>query len=343
MKNIRNLFLTLTIVLSLILMTGCGSNTSSSKPVNAEGSNGEKIVFDASLPLGEGSHHAIGLEKFREELERLTDGRLSIKLHYNNELGGEREITEGMGINTIDMGLASTGPLGSFVNDFYMFDLPYLFKDVEHAYAVLDSEIGEELAQKLEQTANVEVLAWWENGQRHETNSVRPIEKPADMEGIKHRTQESEVQVDTWRAFGADATPMAWPEVYTGLQQGVIESQENPLATILDVRFFEVQDYLNLTGHVYSPLPFMMSKQLFESLSAEDQEAVKEAAKIATSTQREASKRLEAEALKKLEENGMTVTEPDLEAFSKAVEPVYEKWAPKINEELIDKVRNFEY
>ena len=199
------------------------------------------------------------------------------------------------------------------------------------------------MAQKLEQTANVEVLAWWENGQRHETNSVRPIEKPEDMKAIKHRTQESEVQVDTWRAFGADATPMAWPEVYTGLQQGVIESQENPLATILDVRFFEVQDYLNLTGHVYSPLPFMMSKQLFESLSAEDQEAIKEAAKIATSTQREASKRLEAEALKQLEENGMTVTKPDLEAFSKAVEPVYEKWAPKINEELINKVRNFEY
>lgn len=336
----KKMVLTLTVILSVMLMAACGSDTTSGKEISEEG---ETIVFDASLPLGEESHHDLGLKKFKEELERLTDGRLSIKLHYNNELGGEREVTEGMGLNTIDMGLASTGPLGSFANDFFMFDLPYLFNDVEHAYAVLDSEIGEELAEKLEEAANVEVLAWWENGVRHETSSVSPVEKPSDLEGIKHRTQESEVQVDTWRALGADATPMAWPEVYTALQQGVIESQENPLATILDVRFFEVQDYLNLTGHVYSPLLFMMSKQLFDSLPAEDQEAIKEAAKIATSTQREASQRLEEEALQELEEQGMTVTEPDLEEFRKAVEPVYEKWSPKLNEELINKVRNFDY
>ncbi|MBY0221599.1 DctP family TRAP transporter solute-binding subunit [Sporosarcina aquimarina] len=331
------------LVLSIIFMAACGSDDTDGKASAENGGKEKKVIFDASLPLGEGSHHAIGLEKFKEELERLTDGRLSIKLHYNNELGGEREATEGMGINTIDMGLASTGPLGSFENDFFMFDLPYLFESVEHAYAVLDSEIGEELAGKLEQAANVEVLAWWENGLRHETSSAGPVEKPSDLKGVKHRTQESEVQVDTWRAFGADATPMAWPEVYTALQQKVIESQENPLATILDVRFYEVQDHLNLTGHVYSPLLFMMSKQLFESLSLEDQAAVKEAADLSTKTQREASKKLEAEALQELEEKGMTVTKPDLEEFRKAVEPVYEKWAPKINEELIDKVRSFEY
>lgn len=321
----------------MIVVAGCGTNQA------AGTSDGGERVFDVSLPLGEGSHHDEGLKSFKEELERLTDGRLSVKLHYNNELGGEREVTEGMGINTIEMGLASTGPLGSFVKDIYMFDLPYLFKDVNHAYAVLDSEIGEELAKKIEEKANVKVLSWWENGVRHETNSVRAVKSPEDLKGIKHRTQESEVQVDTWRAFGADATPMAWPEVYTGLQQGVIESQENPIPTILDVRFHEVQDYLNLTGHVYSPLPFMMSKQLFDSLSKEDQDAILEAAKLATSTQREASQRLEQEALKKLEENGMEIVQPDLDAFRKAVEPVYEKWAPKINEELIDKVRNFQY
>ncbi|MGE6613522.1 TRAP transporter substrate-binding protein [Peribacillus sp. NPDC076916] len=330
--------LAITAVLSMVVVAGCGTNQAGGTETD-----GEKRVFDVSLPLGEGSHHDEGLKKFKEELERLTDGRLSVKLHYNNELGGEREITEGMGINTIDMGLASTGPLGSFVKDIYMFDLPYLFKDVNHAYAVLDSEIGEELAKKIEEQANVKVLSWWENGTRHETNSVRAVKTPEDLKGIKHRTQESEVQVDTWRAFGADATPMAWPEVYTGLQQGVIESQENPIPTILDVRFHEVQDYLNLTGHVYSPLPFMMSKQLFDSLSKEEQKAILEAAKLATPAQREASQRLEQEALKQLEENGMELVQPDLDAFRKAVEPVYEKWAPQINEELIDKVRNFQY
>ncbi|WP_394140051.1 TRAP transporter substrate-binding protein [Cytobacillus oceanisediminis] len=337
MKKIWGLMIT--VVISIVLMAGCGGQESGA---NAEG-GGEQRVFDVSLPLGEGSHHDVGMKKFKEELERLTDSRLSVKLHYNNELGGEREVVEGMGINTIDMGVASTGPLGSFVKDVYMFDLPYLFKDVEHAYAVLDSEIGEDLAKKIEEQANVKVLSWMENGVRHETNNVRPIKTPDDLKGIKHRTQESEVQVDTWRALGTDATPMAWPEVYTALQQGVIDSQENPIPTILDVRFHEVQKYLNLTGHVYSPLPFMMSKQLFDSLPKEDKEAILKAAKAATPVQREASQKQEQEALKELEEKGMEITQPELKPFIEKVEPVYEKWAPNINEELINRVRDFKY
>lgn len=330
-----------TFIISVLLITGCGS--SSEGEGEASSGDAKQIVFDASLPLGEGSHHDEGLEKFKEELEELTDGRLSIRLHYNNELGGEREVVEGMGINTIDMGLASTGSIGSFVKEVLMFDLPYLFDDTDHAYAVLDSEIGDELAKKIEDEANVKVLSWMENGFRYETNDVRPILSPDDLKGIKHRTQESEVQVDTWRALGADATPMAWPEVYTALQQGVIDSQENPLPTILDVRFYEVQKHLSLTEHVYSPLPFMMSKDLFDSLSVEDQEAILEAAKIATPFQRESSARLEKVALEELAEHGMEVSEPDLDLFRAKVEPVYEKWAPKIDEELIEKVRNFKY
>lgn len=340
MKKIWKMMVIVSVMISMMVLAGCGAKQSGG---SSAGGEGEQRVFDVSLPLGEGSHHDEGLKKFKEELERLTDGRLSIKLHYNNELGGEREVVEGMGINTIDMGVASTGPLGSFVKDVYMFDLPYLFKDVNHAYAVLDSEIGEELAKKIEEQANVKVLSWMENGVRHETNNVRPIKTPDDLKGIKHRTQESEVQVDTWRTLGADATPMAWPEVYTALQQGVMDSQENPIPTILDVRFYEVQKYLNLTGHVYSPLPFMMGKQLFDSLPKEDQDAILEAAKLATPVQREASQRLEQEALHQLEENGMEVTKPDLEPFREAVQPVYEKWSPNINEELINKVRDFQY
>ncbi|UQG71368.1 TRAP transporter substrate-binding protein DctP [Marinobacter sp. M1C] len=111
----------------------------------------------------------------------------------------------------------------------YALDLPYVFENHEHAYAFLDSEYGEQLAQLAEEGMNVKFLAWMENGFRHNTNSVRPIEKPSDLEGINHRTQESRVQVDTWQALGANATPMAWTEVYTALQQGVMDSQETPL------------------------------------------------------------------------------------------------------------------
>lgn len=320
-----------------IALTGCGAA--------AGGQSDEPYTgtLDMSLALGEGSHHHVGAKAFGDKLEELTEGRIKVKYHYNNALGGEREAVEGMSINSIDMAIASTGPIGGFVPDYFLFDLPYLMENHEHAHAVLDSEIGEELAAKLEETANVKILAWMENGFRHETNSVRAINTPEDLKGIKHRTQESEVQVDTWTALGANATPMAWPEVYTALQQNVMESQENPLPTIFDVKFYEVQDYLAMTQHVYSPAPMMMSKKLFDSFSVEDQQALLEAAEHALPLQRQASLDQETEMKKKLVEEGMELTEPDLAPFREAVEPVYEKWAPEIGQELVDKVRNFEY
>ncbi|WP_163559858.1 DctP family TRAP transporter solute-binding subunit [Halomonas sp. NO4] len=300
-------------------------------------------VINVSLPLGPESQQGIGILKFGEELERLSDGRLTIEPHYDNALGAEREVVEGMGFGMIDAGITSTGPMGGFVDEFMLFDLPYVFENHEHAYAFMDSEHGEYLAQLAEEGMNVKFLSWMENGFRHNTNSVRPIEHPSDLEGINHRTQESRVQVDTWEALGANATPMAWTEVYTALQQGVMDSQENPLATIYDVNFYEVQDYLNMTQHVYSPAPLMMGLDLFNSFSEEDQEIIMEAAQIALSVQREASQELEQRYLGELEELGMTVTHPDLAPFREAVRPVIVEWAPTVGEDLVDAAINFEY
>ena len=304
---------------------------------------GTERVINVSLPLGPDSQQGIGVLKFGEELERLSEGRLTIEPHYDNALGAEREVVEGMGFGIIDAGISSTGPMGGFVDEFMLFYLPYVFENHEHAYAFLDSEHGEELARLAEEGMNVKFLAWMENGFRHNTNSVRPIEKPSDLEGINHRTQESRVQVDTWEALGANATPMAWTEVYTALQQGVMDSQENPLATIYDVNFYEVQDYLNMTQHVYSPAPLMMGLDLFNSFSEEDQAIIMEAAQIALPVQREASQELEQRYLGQLEELGMTVTHPDLTPFREAVKPVLEEWAPTIGEDLVDAAVNYEY
>ncbi|KPQ24656.1 MULTISPECIES: DctP family TRAP transporter solute-binding subunit [unclassified Halomonas] len=303
----------------------------------------EERVIEVSLPLGPESQQGVGVLKFGEELERLSDGRLTIDPQYDNALGAEREVIEGMGLGMIDAGIASTGPMGGFVDEFLLFDLPYIFENHEHAYAFLDSEHGEELAQLAEEEMNVKFLAWMENGFRHNTNSVRPLEKPSDLDGIDHRTQESRVQVDTWEALGADATPMAWTEVYTALQQGVMESQENPLATIYDVNFYEVQDYLNLTQHVYSPAPLMMGLDLFNSFSEEDQAIIMEAAQAALPVQREASQELEERFQGELEELGMTVTEPDLDPFREAVRPVIDEWSSTVGEDLVDDAINFDY
>lgn len=300
-------------------------------------------VIDVSLPLGPDSQQGVGVLKFGEELERLSEGRLSIEPHYNNALGAEREVVEGMGFGIIDAGITSTGPMGGFVDQFMLFDLPYIFENHDHAYAFLDSEHGEELARLAEEQMNVKFLAWMENGFRHNTNSVRALNSPEDLQGINHRTQESRVQVGTWEALGANATPMAWTEVYTALQQGVMDSQENPLPTIYDVNFYEVQDYLNMTQHVYSPAPLMMGLDLFNSFSEEDQSIILEAAQLALPFQREASQELEQRYLVQLEELGMTVTQPDLEPFREAVRPVIEQWSPTVGEELVEAALNFDY
>ncbi|MBY5984355.1 DctP family TRAP transporter solute-binding subunit [Halomonas sp. DP5Y7-2] len=303
----------------------------------------QERTIDVSLPLGPDSQQGIGVLKFGEELERLSEGRLTIEPHYDNALGAEREVIEGMGLGIIDAGIASTGPMGGFVDEFLLFDLPYIFEDHGHAYAFLDSEYGGQLAQLAEDQMNVKFLAWMENGFRHNTNSVRALEQPSDLEGINHRTQESRVQVDTWEALGANATPMAWTEVYTALQQGVMDSQENPLATIYDVNFYEVQDYLNITQHVYSPAPLMMSLDLFNSFSEDDQALILEAAQIALPVQREASQELEQRYKGELADLGMTVTEPDLAPFREAVRPVIAKWGPTVGEDLVDAAINFEH
>ncbi|PMR73280.1 TRAP transporter substrate-binding protein [Billgrantia endophytica] len=304
---------------------------------------GTERTIDVSLPLGADSQQGIGVLKFGEELERLSEGRLTIDPHYDNALGAEREVIEGMGFGIVDAGISSTGPMGGFVDQFLLFDLPYVFEDHEHAYAFLDSEHGEELAQLAEEQMNVKILAWMENGFRHNTNSVRALNHPDDLRGINHRTQESRVQVDTWEALGANATPMAWTEVYTALQQGVMDSQENPLPTIYDVNFYEVQDYLNITRHVYSPAPLMMGLDLFNSFSEEDQDIILEAAQIALPVQREASQELEQRYLVQLEELGMTVTQPDIEPFRDAVSPVIEKWSSTVGEELVEAAVNFNH
>lgn len=321
-----------------MLIALCGAATLVLAPL----SGAMARAFDVSLPLGPDSQQGLGIIKFGEELERLSDGRLSIRPHYNNALGGEREVVEGIGLGLIDAGITSTGPMGGFVDEFLLFDLPYIFVDHDHAYGFLDSEHGEHLAQLLEDQVGVKILAWMENGFRHNTNSVRALNHPDDLRGINHRTQESRVQVDTWQALGANASPMAWTEVFTALQQGVMDSQENPLPTIWDVNFQEVQSYLNLTRHVYSPAPLMMGRDLFESLPEEDQAIVLEAAATALSYQREVSQRMEAELVERFEEVGMTVTEPDLEPFRERVQGVIENWTPTIGEDLVDAAVNFQ-
>ena len=215
----------------------------------------------------------VGAQKFADLIKERTNGRIEIKIYPANQLGkGEREMTEGIQQGAIDLLVTSTGPLGGFSPSINILDFPFLFRDFNHVDLVMDGPIGRKLLDDFEK-ANIKALAFWENGFRHLTNSKRPVIKVEDGKGLKIRTMENKVHLAAWKDAGLNPTPMAWGEVFTALQQGVIDGQENPIAVYYSSKLWDAgQKNFSLTAHVYSPSPFLMSKKTFDAMPKEDQE-----------------------------------------------------------------------
>ncbi|MCF7935643.1 MAG: TRAP transporter substrate-binding protein [Synergistales bacterium] len=276
-------------------------------------------------------------EKFKELVEGKTDGEIEVTLYPNAKLGDERTLLERMKMGIVDAGVITTGPIINFVPEFGVIDLPFLFRGPEHAYRVLDGPIGDELLAKLE-PQGWKGLAWAERGFRNLTNSKRPVATPEDIEGLKIRLMQNPVYVDSFKALGANAVPMAWTEVLTALQQGTVDGQENPLNVIVAFKLYETQDYLTLSRHAYAPALIMMSGKTWEKLTPAQQEIMETSAQEAAEYERNWDNEKAAEWLAFLQEKGMEVTEPDREAFMEAVQPVYDKYAPKYGEDLVQRI-----
>ena len=289
--------------------------------------------------LSSSSHYSVGADAFKETLEELSDGAYTVNEHPSGSLGGEREMIEGLQIGTVDFVITSTGPLGNFVPETYVLDLPFLFEDYEEARCVLDSDLGDELLEKMSDH-NLVGLAWSENGFRHMTNSQREIATPEDAEGLRVRTMENSVHQEAFRQMGARPTPMAFPELFTALQQGTVDGQENPITVIVATNFWEVQDYLSLTGHVYSPAVVLGSPIFMDGLSEEERGWFEQAAQASAEATREEVSRLEREGVELLEEKGMTVkTDIDVAPFQEAVEPAYEIFTSEYGDEMLERVQ----
>ncbi|GGC93354.1 TRAP transporter substrate-binding protein [Vreelandella lutescens] len=300
-----------------------------------------QAATDISLghTLSSTSHYSVGAEAFKETLERLSDGAFTVTEHASGSLGGEREMIEGLQIGTVDVVITSSGPLGNFVPETYVLDLPFLFENYDQARCVLDSELGDELLEKMSDHGLVG-MAWSENGFRHLTNSQREIASPADAEGLRVRTMENAVHQEAFRQMGARPTPMAFPELFTALQQGTVDGQENPITVIVATNFWEVQDYLSLTGHVYSPAIVLGSPILLDGLSEEERDWFMQAAAASVDATREEVSRLEREGVALLEANGMTVkTDIDPAPFQAAVEPAYEIFTSQYGSEMLERIR----
>ncbi|GGB43718.1 C4-dicarboxylate ABC transporter substrate-binding protein [Roseibium aquae] len=289
------------------------------------------------------SHYGVGAQAFLDTLAELSDGAFTGEQAPAGQLGGERDMIEGLQIGSLDLVITSTGPLGNFVPEVLAIDLPFLFRDYDHARRVLDGEIGQELLDAIGENDLVG-LAWTENGFRHVTNSQRPVTSPADLSGLKLRTMENAVHMAAFEGMGAAPTPMAFPEVFGALQQGVVDGQENPITVITASRFWEVQGYVTLTGHVYSPAIVLASPILFDSLTEEQQGWFREAAAASAAATRAEVDRLEAEGVALMRENGMEViTEIDRAPFQAlAAEAAWPVYTDRFGSELIERIVAFE-
>jgi tripartite ATP-independent transporter DctP family solute receptor len=299
-----------------------------------------QTVLKIGYATSQTSHYGVGSTVFCDDIEKGTQGRYKCQQFPNSALGGEREMIEAVQLGTLDVVNTSTGPVGNFVPEVKIVDIPFLFRDYDHARKVMDGPIGQDILTKFPSKGLV-ALSWTENGFRHMTNNKRPIVKPEDAAGLKMRTMENKVHMDGYRAFGIQPTPMAFPEVFGALQQGTVDGQENPIPVILASKFSQVQKYLSLTGHVYSPALLITSPRVMNKLSDADKKVFYDAAKHATVEQRKKVNEDEANGIAQLEKEGMTVVRKvDGAAFRNALRDPYVNYSKEFGADNIRKIQD---
>lgn len=315
--------------LLVISIVGCGNTEKDSNEKEGSG----KAEFTIKLGASQPADHPMTttMNKFKEIVEKNSDGKVSVEVYPANQLGSQVEMNEGVQSGTVTMTYSSIAYMGGNYNPNYnALLLPFLVtkENVEQSYAALDGEIGKELADQMDDIGIIP-LGYGPIGFRHITNSVHPIKTPKDLEGIKIRLQPNDVHIQTFETLGANPVAMDFSEVYSALQQHVIDAQENPIDIIYTNKFYEVQDYLSLTGHFYDYAGLWMNKEYFDQLPEDLQKVVNDAGLEAVKFHRDLYVEKEDEYLEKLKAEGMEIYEPtaeELKMFQEVSAPVYDKF-----------------
>ncbi len=290
-------------------------------------------------PLPANSHYGAGAAAFKELIERLSNNRYRVTVQRNDN---EREAIEATQIGTQEFTITSTGPVGNFVPETLVLDIPFLFRDYAHARAVLDGPIGQELLAKFPARGLVGVV-WMENGFRNLTNSRHPVVEPADVRGLKVRTMENPVHMRAFSTLGALPTPMAFSELVPALQQGTVDGQENPIPVIVSNNLNQVQKFLSLTRHVYSPAIMIGNPDFWNRLSAADRALFQQAAAAASKADRDKVTADETSGVEELRRRGMTVeTTVNTAAFQAALAPAFAAYAKQFDPALIERIRTYQ-
>jgi tripartite ATP-independent transporter DctP family solute receptor len=283
----------------------------------------------------------VGYKAFNEVLQKETDGEYAIDIFPNSQLGSEEEATEMVKLGIISSTAASAASLGPFVPEIDVLNFPFIFRDLNHFYAVLDGPVGDRLANQIEDDLDIIVLGWWFAGVRNVWNKERPVHVPADLEGLKIRVIGSSIVLDAFNTLGAQATTMSFGELYSATQQGVLDGAESDHTDLLVEKFYEVTKYVSLTEHLYLAVPLTYSKKKFERLPPEVQAAVRSAGTESVPVQRQAMESNNTESLKALIELGLEFNDVDGEMFRQTIESgrVYERNADHVGgARMIDQI-----
>lgn len=279
---------------------------------------------------------------FKDIVEAESSGSMQVDLFPAGQLGGERELIESTKLGTVQMCMVS-GAIAGYFKPAMVLDIPYLFSSAPVAWKVLDGKFGQELANALLEKTGLRVLAYGETGFRNFTNSKRPIKSPADLKGLKIRVMETPLYITMVKSLGASPTPISWPEVYTSLQQGVVDGQENPVSVIIQAKFAEVQKYLTLDGHTYGADFLVVSDKFYQGLTDEQKAILKRAAIVAGLCGRGIQQLNSAMGVSVLREQGMEIYSPTSEERAQFKEltqgPVIEWMKGQVDPEWIEKVQ----
>ena len=295
-------------------------------------------TFKVSNGAAEDHPVSAGIKGMSECLVGKSDGKMKLRGFYNGELGDDAEATQSVRSGSIEMVVTGAAAIGGIEPAMSAFELPFLFNSDAEVDAVMTGPYYDHVAAKMP-AHDLILLSIWENGFRNSTNNKHAISKAEDFAGLNFRVMQNPIFLDTFRRLGANPVPMAFGEVFTALETGAVDGQENPLPLIQASRFYEVQKYLTLTRHAYSPTPVLMSKKVWDKLDPEEQALVQDCAKEGRDKQIERSRAAVTEALAELQEHGMEVTELTPEAtdhLRELVVPVLEAAIPTVGQENYD-------
>jgi tripartite ATP-independent transporter DctP family solute receptor len=328
------LVVALVLTMAMTLLAGCGGGD---KKAPAPAAN-EKIVIKLGDVLADDHPHTQAYRFFAKRVAELTNNKVEVQVFPNSQLGNQRDMVEGMQMGSIQMGKSMMTVLAGFLPEVQVFDLPYIFRDRDHFYKVMDGPVGQSFMQERFPKVGLVGIAMFDAGVRSVYNSKRPIASPADMKGLKLRVPESPIYIDMMTAFGAIGTPMPVGEMYSALQSGVIDGAENAPIFYDKQKHYEVAKYFSNTNHIMTPDVLLISKKFYDTLPADVQKALVQAGKETQQYERKLWQDLENKTVEDLKKKGIAFNDADPKPFREASQSVWKKYEDKLGKALIQQI-----